>query len=589
MLTDDRRWLWLTCGAVLLAMAGAAQGATRGATRASAPVGPWPAEGSKGQGPSDGTFAVIGIPDTQNYSEFYPEIYRAQMQWIADQKGARNIRFASHYGDIVNHGDRENEWANARSAMRILEQSGIPHGVTAGNHDITPSGTAGTSYIPQKYLENFGPQRYSGMDWYGGASPSGMSNFQIFNGGGRQFLAFHLVCDAPVEELAWAQGVIAKNRDKAVMVTTHRYLQDAEDYTGGVPVVASGRYPSVWYGVEGTYHPQGIQSDEIFDWFIRRNKNIFMVNCGHFHEEYRQTSANAWGLPVHEVLADYQDDPNGGDGWLRIMNFDVARKRIDVESYSPTRNEFRTADESRFSLGVDFDSYVRSGTSLTFQNGINGYQGTLDTWINEGSAGTSYGAAQTFDVDDDTGNSIFNDRRGQALLRFEGMIGEAPEQIPAGAVITEATLRLQFSDDVDFLYDADFDVYMAGRDWNESSTWNSLGNGLSGAELGLYLGRLEGDNNPDSDFMRMLDVRAAVQAWVNGAANFGFAILPEVISGNDDGITVWSSEASNILFRPVLDVTYTLAGTTLAREVPGPGAGGLMMLAGLACVRRRRA
>ena len=52
------------------------------------------------------------------------------------------------------------------------------------------------------------------------------------------------------------------------------------------------------------------------------------------------------GLPVHEVLADWSIDPNGGDGWLRIMEFDTELEEIRVESYSPTLDQYRTADES---------------------------------------------------------------------------------------------------------------------------------------------------------------------------------------------------------------------------------------------------
>ncbi|MDX2148894.1 MAG: DNRLRE domain-containing protein [Planctomycetota bacterium] len=514
-----------------------------------------------------GRFTLVGMPDTQNYSEFYPEIYEAQTRWIAENRHGQNIKFVSHYGDVVNHGDRDNEWRNARRAMDTLDRAGVAYGVTAGNHDVTPSGSAGSPYIQQKYLEYFGPQRYAGQSWYKGASPSGMSNYQTFAGGGREFLIMHLEVDTPVRELAWAQGVLNQNRDKPTIITTHRYLQDAEDYTGGVPVVPSGRYPGVWYNFEGIYADGGIQTEELWNSFMRVNKQVFMVNCGHFHEEFRQTSTNLHGLPVHEVLADYQDDPNGGDGWLRLMQFDTAAKRIDVETYSPTRNEFRTADESRFSLSVDFDRYA-TRNSLSFHQGINGYQGAKDTWIDENRRDTSFGNDATFDVDDDTTNSVFNDRRGQGLVRFDDIISSTGEanKIPAGATITSATLRLVFEDDVDSPFsDPGFFVYMMTRDWSENSTWNSVSGGLTpGADYGSLVGVLAGDNNPDADAWRVLDVRAAVQAWVNGQANFGFALIPEIISGNDDGITVWSSEAGNILYRPVLDVTWTM-------NIPAPG------------------
>jgi hypothetical protein len=156
------------------------------------------------------------------------------------------------------------------------------------------------------YLDNFGPQRFQGRPWFGGSSPSGMSSVTYFSAGGVDFMQIHLDCDTPVRELAWAQAVIDANRGRPTMLTTHRYLQDAEDYTSGVPLVASGRYPDVWYSVEDVYNPDGIRSEEFFQWFVRRNPSVFMVTCGHFHEEFRQVSQNVAGLPVHEVLADYR-------------------------------------------------------------------------------------------------------------------------------------------------------------------------------------------------------------------------------------------------------------------------------------------
>lgn len=503
------------------------------------------------------TFVVVGIPDTQNYSEFYPDIFRQQTQWIVDQQSSRNIRFVSHFGDLVNHGDRLNEWANADLAMRTLDASGIPQGVLAGNHDVTPSGVAGSEFIPANYLSFFGPQRYAHQPWFGGASPTGLSTWQTFNAGGANFLSLSLVVDPPVSELVWAQGVLDTHRDKLVLLTTHRYLQDAEDYTSGVPLVPSGRYPDVWYGVEGVYQPQGVRSEELWDWFVRRNPNIVMVLCGHFHEEFRQTSLNVLGLPVHEMLADYQDDPNGGDGWLRLHTFDLASNRIAVQSYSPYLNQSRVADESNFTLSVTFDSYREVNAVLALQQGIAGYSGTQDTWIDQSNPNNAFGQAGVRISDDDVANSLFSDQRGQALVRFDNLVGSAPGQIPLGTEVLSASLTIQLADDIDTpLYDPRFFVHQVLVPWSEDSTWNSLGNGLSSSELSPGIASFRGDNAPNEDGLRRLDVTSAVRAWVSGAPNHGFAILPEIIAGNDDGIEILTSESGNPLLRPRLEVIY---------------------------------
>jgi len=41
-------------------------------------------------------FTVVVLPDTQYYSDHYPEIYEAQTQWIADNRDKERIVFVTH-------------------------------------------------------------------------------------------------------------------------------------------------------------------------------------------------------------------------------------------------------------------------------------------------------------------------------------------------------------------------------------------------------------------------------------------------------------------------------------------------------------
>ena len=214
---------------------------------------------------SNETFRVIGLPDTQKYSELYPEIFQAQTQWIVNNRGELDIKFVSHYGDLVEHGIgllALQEYENAAAAMRLLLKEDIPHGIVAGNHDVLESGSARQTYDESNYLQYFGPQWYEQRDWFGGASESGLSTYQLFEGNNTEFIALHLHLETPHTELAWAQGIINENRDKPVMVTTHRYLQDAEDFTPGNTIVPSGRYPEIWYLFEDQYNPDGITAED---------------------------------------------------------------------------------------------------------------------------------------------------------------------------------------------------------------------------------------------------------------------------------------------------------------------------------------
>jgi len=526
------------------------------------------------------TFSVIGLPDTQKYADNYPETFKAQTQWVVDNQAAFNIEFVSHYGDVVEHGtnsDAPGEYAVAVEAMNLLKEANIPHGIAEGNHDSLPAGVhlpGIWDYDNTNFLQNFGPQWYQNQssqtfDWFGGASPSGLSTYQTFGQGDDQFIALHIGLETPHAELAWAQGVINENRDKPVMVTTHRYLQDAEDYSADNILYLqtrpydSGRVPDIWYSATGEilYNPNGMHAEDFFDRFVATNPNIFLVNAGHDAQEYRQTSTNLFGQPVHEVLADFTYLDNGGNGYLRIMEFDTQGDKIDVKSYSPTLGQYKTDRESQFTLNLDFDQYKAPNTAY-FQNGISGYNSTQDTWVNEDAKNSSYGNSSELWVDDDTDNHWWYDYRGQALIEFDEITGDPVNgKIPTGATIDKAYLMVTVKDDIDHpIYDPDFHVYQMTRDWNESSTWNSLSGGLTGSDYGEKLGSFSGDDNPNDSEVRYIEITSAVQDWVNNpGSNYGVAIVPEIISGNDDGIELYASEANEIMFRPALIVEYSLA------------------------------
>jgi hypothetical protein len=100
-------------------------------------------------------------------------------------------------------------------------------------------------------------------------------------------------------------------------------------------------------------------------------------------------------------------------------------------------------------------------------------------------------------------------------------------------------------------------VHPVIRPWDENSTWNSLAGGLTvGADLQPAVAQFLGDNAPNTETMRRLDLTSTVAAWAAGAPNYGIAILPQIISGNDDGIEIWTSESGNALLRPRLEITF---------------------------------
>jgi|GEM_PF-2515260 len=257
-------------------------------------------------------FVLIPIPDTQKYSENYPWIYYDQMQFIVDSMDVWNIVFASHEGDIVDNPGVELEWMRADTAMKIIEDpvgtglpEGIPYSVCPGNHD-TPT---------TLYNTYFGVSRFSGRSYYGGHDGSDNdNNYSFFSAGGMDFIVISLEYNPVSTYIAWADSLLAAYPDRRGIVVSHYILNTNASWGGN--------------------------GQTIYD-TLKDNPNLDFMLCGHMHGEALRTEVYN-GDTTYVILADYQDIANGGNGWLRIMEFQPANNRVRVLTYSPYIDQYGT-------------------------------------------------------------------------------------------------------------------------------------------------------------------------------------------------------------------------------------------------------
>src|SRR5207253_2399591 len=144
---------------------------------------------------------------------------------------------------------------------------------------------------------------------------------ELFSVGGLDFLIIHVEHDWPDYAVAWADKIIKRYPNRRVILSTHLFL----DTTNTRPTSAQ-------------FRPNGTSAEAVWQQIIKPNCNVFMVINGHYPGEGRRTDLNNCGQPVHQILMDYQDRANGGDGWLRYFTFKPSENRIYAYTYSPTRN-----------------------------------------------------------------------------------------------------------------------------------------------------------------------------------------------------------------------------------------------------------
>ncbi len=292
------------------------------------------------------TFTIAVLPDTQYYSLSYPSTFAAQTQWIVDNRAARNIVFVSHEGDVTNNNSAA-EWTNASTAMYKLENATpeIPYGLTLGNHDLPASAD---------FTSTFGVNHFQAKPYYGGHYGSdNLNSYELFSAAGMDFIVVHLSYGPSTAVLTWADGVLKAYPARRAIVTSHDVID------------ASANFSTNGSNIYNT---------------LKNNANLFLILCGHSFGEARRTDTDS-GHTIYTLLADFQDDANGGNGWMRTLEFSPATDEILVKTYSPTLGQSQTDAASEFTLPYDMvppQTFQVIGTNPNVASGAT----TSVTWAN---------------------------------------------------------------------------------------------------------------------------------------------------------------------------------------------------------------
>lgn len=295
----------------------------------------------------DDAFSIAVLPDTQRYSQEYPEIFESQTEWIADIAETENVQFVTHVGDIV-HQPTGEQLTNADEAVRTLDESGIPYGVAIGNHDYDRDGGLAARQATQ-FDAHFGPERFEESSWWGGSyDESAMHNaYARFSYGGRDFLVLFLELFPRTEVVEWATDVLARHADHEVILVTHGYLN-----YDSTRIDETNKWDVTHYD-----ELNGINGPDIWEQVVEPNENVFLVLSGHVlcDGSARLTSVRDNGSVVHQILTNYQTKENGGNGYLRLLRFHLTDDRISVETYSPSLGQRHPKTNHHFVLEYPFD------------------------------------------------------------------------------------------------------------------------------------------------------------------------------------------------------------------------------------------
>ena len=302
-----------------------------------------------------GTWTLAVLPDTQNMADSFPAEYDRQTEWIVAHQKTHNIIFVAHEGDIVDNNTVRRQWENARKSMHILTDAGIPYALLPGNHDLDGGGGAAEdrSTLLNDY---FSAEDYRHSEAFGLFETGRMeSSWHHFTAPTGNYLLMALEFGPRNAVIDWADGIIAQNQDRKVIVVTHSHTYcDSTIYDWQKHGNAQLWNPKS-YGLSKS----GDVNDgtDLWDKLLKKHKNIFMVLSGHVLKNGTGhiVGVGNQGQKIHQILANYQaavepHRPYGGGGYLRLMQFYPDGVTVQVKSYSPWLDQWLTSPDQQFAL-----------------------------------------------------------------------------------------------------------------------------------------------------------------------------------------------------------------------------------------------
>ena len=324
------------------------------------------------------SFSMILLGDPQGYIKYdiNQPLFELQTAWIADNIENLNIKAVLCTGDLVeqnenlimnrnmlNQTSRE-MWENVSRSFSRLDNK-IPYIISTGNHEYGYRHSEnGNTHFP----EYFPIER--NKKWYDCAvavypNRSGVESLEnaAFEFEQPAWGKILVVCNefAPRDEvLTWTARLIESDRykDHKVIYMTHSLLNERD----------AARTDNEPYDI--TPHNWGQQ---VWDKLLQPSKNIVLAISGHEGDvgDFEDSIAyridkNSVGKNLHQMMFNVQTlgggwEGNGGDGWLRILEFKPDGKTIGVKTYSPlfgisptTRHlAHRTAPYDQFDMIIE--------------------------------------------------------------------------------------------------------------------------------------------------------------------------------------------------------------------------------------------
>jgi hypothetical protein len=300
-------------------------------------------------------FTMILLGDPQGYIKYdiNQPILDICTAWVADQTENLNIKAVLCTGDLVEQNENivrnrqmlnqtsKEMWEAVSKSFSRLDNK-VPYIVSLGNHDYgyrnaENSMTRFPEYFPFERNPAWRDMVVDAITNRNGIPSLENAAFEFVDPVWGKLLVITSEYKPRDEVLEWVKNLVASpkyNKHKVIFMT-HAYMGEGE----GEKVALVKPDNSGIQGNAGT---------DIWEKLLYPSDNINLVICGHIangNGEFADNvgyriNKNIAGKDVHQMMFNVQTlgggwEGNGGDGWLRIMEFMPDGKTIKIRTYSP--------------------------------------------------------------------------------------------------------------------------------------------------------------------------------------------------------------------------------------------------------------
>jgi len=298
---------------------------------------------------TDGAWTMLVMPDPQSYLKYSRNqgVLELMTAWIAENYKKFRIRQVLVTGDMVEQNNMgvgqynqtsEQQWKAVSRAFERLDGV-LPYIVCTGNHDYGIRSaenreTQLNTYFPsdrnplwKDCLVEMGENTFGKRTLENAA-------YEFTTPVGQKMLTISLPFAPPDASLAWAKELCAREvyKNHFVTILTHSYLDGKSERP------------------ELEYYPLNKEGGNagagIWEKLVKDSPNIRFVVNGHFAspDSWKGTTSfrmdrNAAGKSVAQMMFNTQAmgggwEGNGGDGWLRLVEFSADLKQMKVRTFS---------------------------------------------------------------------------------------------------------------------------------------------------------------------------------------------------------------------------------------------------------------